>query len=429
MEKLNKDQLYAFKFLKNWWTSPSRFAILEGEAGTGKTFLLTYLVQELKCDALFTAPTNEACRQLELALPENSLVRTTYSALGFNFSTSSEVKELKQGRLPPILDDVNLLVVDECSMIGEVLFEAIKNTNLKVLFLGDNLQLPEVKVGLEPSDKCKSIVFEQGFPVVTLLKNQRAGGELYEYIKSLRDLIYSEGFSLEKNINYSFNEIKLLSYIQSESGKKELLNAKSKIICYSNNAVDNYNKLVRESNFGKNCATFVPTDKLILTRPTTFVGNLANKAKHSILKMQSKDQFRLSTNSHVEVNSVKDVVVLGLRCYELTVTTHQGIMLPLYVVKDKKEYDNFCYALRTECYGKVSKQAKDKAWKEYHYLLNLFTDCKYSYCLTAHRSQGMTIDKVYVVWKNIQLCSNRYLKYKLLYVAASRARKELFIII
>ena len=164
---LNPDQLKAKEFFKTWWNSDRRFAILEGAAGTGKTFLVNHLTKELSnCEPLYTSPTNEACKQLENTLPKGSLIKTTYSALGFHFNSSQEVKELGQhGSLPAILNEVNLLIVDEASMVGKRLHEAIEETNKKTLFIGHRSQLPEVIKNLSISDDCESIVFKQNYPI------------------------------------------------------------------------------------------------------------------------------------------------------------------------------------------------------------------------------------------------------------------------
>src|SRR5574343_115032 len=406
--------------------NPTHLYLTKNYIVTHNTTVIKYLIEQLPdCDPIFTACTNEACRQLELALPKDSLIRTTYSALGFNMSTNGELKELKQGRLSAILDDVNLLIIDECSMVGEVLFEAVRNTGLKVLFLGDNLQLPEVNVELKTSDQCRSVVFEQDFPKYTLNKNQRATGELYDFIKSLRYIIYNKQ-RLFKN-TYSDNEIKLLTYIRTKEGKEEFLNETTKIICYSNKMVDSYNQEVRRSIFGKHCPDILPKDKIILTEPTNYVGKFGKHlTKSSLIKLKDKT-ITLTTNSKFEVKKVGYTSILGVNCHKLEVEGKDD-NYHLYVPINKEELLTLDKQLKIECYNVTSQKAKENAWRNYHYLMSLFTKCKYSYALTTHRSQGMTIDKVFVLWKNMQLCTNPILAHKLLYVAASRARKELTII-
>ena len=60
--------------------------------------------------------------------------------------------------------------------------------------------------------------------------------------------------------------------------------------------------------------------------------------------------------------------------------------------------------------------------------MSMFANVKHSYAITTHRSQGMTIPRVYVSWKDIKKCDNVVLRHKLLYVAASRAKEHLSII-
>lgn len=394
---------------------------------THNTFLLKHIIGKLKdCVPLFTAPTNEACRQMEIVLPEGSLIKTTYSALGFNMSTNGELKELKQGRYCSVLNDINLLIVDEASMIGNLLHDAIKDTNLKVLFIGHRFQLPEVNIILKNDDLCKSIIFEQDYPTYTLTTNERASGELYNFVSKLPLIIYNQPRLFSSK--YSNSETKLLEYIFSKEGKDSFLNEESKLICYSNREVDNYNKIIRESIFGKLVADVVPRDKLILIQPTNFVGMLDRVKKYNLIKMKDSDtRMSFATNTKAVVKHVKFAIVLGVDCHELDVEI-KGERIPLYIPINEKQFEELKQGLKIECYSVGTAKAKEKAWNNYHYLISLFSHCKYSYCLTTHRAQGMTIDNVYVNWKDIKRCSNIYLRYKLLYVAASRVRNNLTII-
>jgi len=425
---LNQDQQKGKEFIIRWWSSPKRFMVLEGEAGTGKTFLLKDTIASLtNCEPLYTAPTNEACRQLELALPEDSLIRTTYSALGFNMDTNGEFKELKQGRVSNVLNEVNLLIVDEASMCGELLLEAIKKTDIKVLFLGHRYQLPDVNVNLKPDDLCTSIVFEQDYPLFTLTVNERASGKLYQFITKLPELIYKHPRLLASS--YNISEASVINYIKSEAGKQSFLIEESKLICYSNKEVDEWNVFIRQCIFGKNVAQVVPRDKLILTKPTVYVGRLDKVSKGAIMRMKNcDDKITLSTNAKVVVKHVKFAVVLGVDCHELDVE-YKDYRLSLYVPLDKDHFENFKKGLKYEIFSLKTTISREKGWNNYHYILSLFTECKYSYALTTHRAQGMTIDSVYVNWKNMKdCCANIYLRYKLLYVACSRAKSNLSII-
>lgn len=111
---LNSDQQKAIKELTTWFYSSKRFIILEGAAGTGKTFLVKHFINEIKCEPLFTAPSNEACRQLEEAIGSDVNIMTTYAALGFHFDTTKETEELVTKGEHSIINDIDIILVDEC---------------------------------------------------------------------------------------------------------------------------------------------------------------------------------------------------------------------------------------------------------------------------------------------------------------------------
>jgi exodeoxyribonuclease-5 len=434
---LNPDQLKAKQFFKTWWNSKNRFAILEGPAGVGKTTIILDLVKDLpNCFPLYTAPTNEACKQLENLLPENSLIYTTYSALGFHFNSDTENKQLTRVNTPAILNDINLLIVDEASMVGDSkncksnnrlisLFEAIQETGLKTLFVGHRSQLPEVNIKLNIFDTCESIIFNQDYPIYNLTTPERNKGELFEYINSLEKIIYKQP-RLFKN-TYSKNKNFLLDYINNKKSKIEFLNDESKIICWTNKEADIYNKLIRNKMFyEKHLPNFVPSDKLILTAPIKFLGKINNLKEGVLLEKNLK--LTLSTNSKVTVKHVKQANVLSVPCWELDCLYNEERVF-LYVPIDKLQLQGLKTFLLSKCYSIVTPRAKEKAFRNYHYIMSLFAEVKYNYAMTTHRSQGQTIDKVFVDWGDIKKCSNIILRHKLLYVAASRCKEELKIIV
>jgi len=71
--------------------------------------------------------------------------------------------------------------------------------------------------------------------------------------------------------------------------------------------------------------------------------------------------------------------------------------------------------------------AKSKNWKAFWDLKQRFGQLKYSYCLTVHKAQGSTFENVFVDVNN--LLTNRTVRERnqLLYVAATRAAKRLFL--
>jgi len=71
--------------------------------------------------------------------------------------------------------------------------------------------------------------------------------------------------------------------------------------------------------------------------------------------------------------------------------------------------------------------AKAKNWRAFWDLRQQFGQMKYAYCLTVHKAQGSTFENVFADVNN--LLTNRTVRERnqLLYVAATRAAKRLFL--
>ena len=139
-----------------------------------------------------------------------------------------------------------------------------------------------------------------------------------------------------------------------------------------------------------------------------------------------------TANTKAIVRKVNTATVLGVPCFELEVEveTEEGKLRPFfYVPIDKAKLKALSNKLKYECFGVSTSKARERAFRNYHFAMSIFANVKHSYAITAHRSQGMTIPKVFVNWKDIKNCNNVVLRYKLLYVAASRAKEHLSIII
>ena len=125
-----------------------KFFLLSGYAGTGKTFTITEFVKGLDSDVrvILTAPTNKAVRVLDRMAEKAGLVvdtGTIHSLLGLVLSYEKEKQVLKKKRASTI-SKYDLVIVDECSMVGEELWHTIEgsliNHSTQVIFVGDERQ-------------------------------------------------------------------------------------------------------------------------------------------------------------------------------------------------------------------------------------------------------------------------------------------------
>ena len=148
---LSEDQNNALSKLVDFVNSPNKDVItLEGAAGTGKTTIIGYLQKYFKDASSFVymAPTHAATAELAFATVKtgnNSLPATIQSSITIDKMTKQPTFTVKIRRKLGINP---VIVVDESSMLGEKeitdLLVASKNNGVKVIFMGDEKQIPKV---------------------------------------------------------------------------------------------------------------------------------------------------------------------------------------------------------------------------------------------------------------------------------------------
>jgi hypothetical protein len=177
----------------------SRFSVLVGPAGTGKTTLLSILCSHPEIangDVLLLAPTGKARVRMEQAVKEKKLHLKGYTIAQFlsrchrydsttgRYHTSDQPKE----------SPAKTVIVDECSMLTEemlaALLDSLKGVE-RLILVGDHRQLPPIGAGRPFVD----IVFELApanvqaiFPKIApgyteLIVRRRQAGESREDIQ------------------------------------------------------------------------------------------------------------------------------------------------------------------------------------------------------------------------------------------------------
>ena len=422
---LNDDQKNCLEKIKQWWASPELYFIIEGKAGTGKTYLTLQLIKELVyCKPLITATTHEAVRQLSLVTGKDHEIKTTYSALGFGFDSSKKTEELKQLRTPLELENYNLLIIDEASYIGSALYEAILKTKMKVLFIGHRNQLPEVVKKISSFDRYDSIIFKQNFPIYTLTVPVRNSGRIFEYCNKIEFLIDSNKRIIPKDFDISKNDFEERLFIDKENLQKE----KTKVICWRHELVDSINDKVRKFIFGGDSVNkFLPQDRLILTSLCFSLGSGLERYSESKIFRSKNSKIQFNNNSTIELIKVETVSVLGLECYKLhSILDNEKVVLytPVRTEDLEKLYKHYLQ----KAYGCNSQRTKENAFRNLHFLMKLFAQVKHSYCITAYKCQGMTIPRVIVRLDDISRYPNIYVRFKMLYTSCSRASEELMVV-
>lgn len=179
--------------------------VVSGRAGSGKTHAITRSVDGFK--ALFLAPTHPAKAILEKELfGTEHRVMTIQKAIGWKkryneeglrsiqtYRSATEVKEGVMGKsccASSVFAEANIVIVDEFSMVGRFLFEAIEDYanefGLPVVYSGDPFQLPPVND--------EEVIAKKGFKTITLEESMRFSkdSKIFSIGERLRDSIENE---------------------------------------------------------------------------------------------------------------------------------------------------------------------------------------------------------------------------------------------
>ena len=191
-KKLTPDQQRANNLIAEWFfNTDDQIFVLAGYAGTGKTFLIDYVVKEtlfLKAgeEVVFTSPTGKAAVNI---IQKGTLAGTVHSLIYIRNEDDFDVDEngeiLREGKISfykreKIDEKIRLIIVDEASMINEEMLRDLLSFGVKCLFCGDGAQLPPIngdcRLLTSPSYQLTEIVRQaQDDPIVQVATMARRG--------------------------------------------------------------------------------------------------------------------------------------------------------------------------------------------------------------------------------------------------------------
>lgn len=396
--------------------------VITGKAGTGKTTLVNFLLKELKIreegrgykKSVCSAPTNKAVKVLKSKIAENvneNYFQTTHSALKLkrviNYKDGSiefKPEKIYNGNVP--LKWVSILIIDEASMLNSKLLKYIEefSENIKVIFIGDEGQLPPVGEPYSP-------VFHSDYPILELTEiiRQKEGNPIIDLSRNL-ELIKSKVDTRTSIGGYIFSNdlhrvIKTLAHV---NGTDEL-----KYLAWTNREVDFVNNKVREYIYG-NPKKIELGESLIFNAP---YGDFFTNEEVTVeeLDIIEKDFFIYEVmNPNYNTDNLDTPKKLS-----------KNINLKIYVVNRN------IYILHEESeakYKEVLKEIKSLiainllSWDSYYNFVEYFADIKYNHAITVHKSQGSSYDQVIINIRDLNLNKDDNEREKLLYTAITRAK-------
>ena len=343
-----------------------RVGVLSGFAGTGKSTVLQQVVQSLP-GSIMLAPTGKAAvRMMDITNERASTIhRWTYESELDEQTGNVQFfrRELNKIKRP----DSNLIIVDECSMLGAKVWQDLHYvaTGLKcsILLVGDSYQLPPI-VG--PNETPFS-VFDENFAC-------HAKVNLTEIMRQAEgNPIIAASMEIRTGCN-SYAALKRLPNImplEFDAELKRVLGDGGMVICFKNETRHTINNHYRKiMGFGQEIQAGEP----ILVLKNNYLADIMNGETFSFTGYGDKVGMRKvfdGDKSDLEVN------------FFTTKVNDKEVVLGEEVVAGQRQ--------------KLTPHWLEKAMWYYTRKGVPYLHCNYGYALTAHKAQGHQARKVMVI--------------------------------
>ncbi|GAD61326.1 ATP-dependent DNA helicase [Aquipseudomonas alcaligenes] len=453
--------------------------LLKGYAGTGKTFItkgLTEYFRAIGRNYVLAAPTGKASKVIasKTQSPAYTLHKTLYAFDDMAEYLDEDTEGTETFKFYAKLA-VNTLsvdtvyIVDEASMVADIYQEAeffrfgsgylladlFEFVNLdhndhrkKVIFIGDDAQLPPVGMNFSPALDAEYLLRHHrvrcsGYELSEVVR-QKAQSGILANAQPLRQSLQSKVFNrLTMDLSYPDvekveHQALLQRYLDSCGGK---INGESIVIAHSNADVGDYNRLIRE-HFFPGCAQVMPGDKVMAISNSNAYGFFISNGDFGLIRevLGEVEERSVKLKRRNPETAVVEEIVVPLRFRDVLAgfrdldgTAH---FFPAKIIEDllyskeptlssdenKALYLDFC--MRHKHLPRRTKAFKDALMADpYFNALRL----KFGYAITCHKAQGSEWNHVFVKCKSHQSqLTADYFRW--LYTAITRTAHHLYLL-
>lgn len=415
--------------------------LLKGYAGTGKTSIVSALVNTLPLfnyKFLLLAPTGRAAKVMSAYAQRMAF---TIHKIIYKQKSDSATGELKF-KLQSSYHKKTIFIVDEASMLSDsaefgysgLLQDLLKfvftHADNKLILIGDSAQLPPVGQTRNTA-LTKAFYTERGDTVFEIeldevMRQELDSGILYNATELRRRL--KQGSGEIKFSTRSFHDIFRMTSEKMEEGLRYAYNkygtANTIVVCRSNKSAVNYNLFIRrqihffdnELDVGdilmavRNNYTYAPPDS-----PSGFLANGDFMEIVKIYGFEEQYGFRFADlELKMESSESFEAKVLLDTIYSSTTSLSS---------EENKEL----YQLVSVDYADIKPQRKMREALASDKYLNA-VQVKFAYAVTCHKSQGGQWDAVFIDQGYIANDKIDPDRLKWLYTAFTRASRELFLV-
>ena len=465
--------------------APAKYMVVfEGAAGTGKTTTMSKVLDTLVekgYSICFCSPTHQALGVIRETLAEANLeftespeeflqynegiiIRTLASFLGLKMKRDLETgEESFTTDKKAITFKVDILAIDESSMVSKdqimLLLKRLRVDFNMILFIGDEPQLPSPADKNEPNG-----VFNLPYKYsLTKVVRQAEGSQLLQLAHYIRNLILSNNTAYKPSQiiteqltnNHDIVVFKDQSLFLNEYAID--MEQRKIISTYTNNTTNEYNSYMRNlaitnqlpgtkldidvvgTHFSKvkekvsyitdwnQYKEYYPGEKLIIGETNQSNGSVVHQngeiiTIESVIRISQSVYISTPSSNMMESSSV---VEYNIDYYHITDSNLKSV----YVIVN--EHKPLYIQLLSLLSAEAEKMTGKNKWKKYWDFKEKFTKVNYLFAATLYKLQGSTYGHLYVDLRDLDKFHkwNPVIVYKLLYVALTRPKQKIIILI
>lgn len=399
--------------------------LLTGEAGCGKTYVLTQALAELfrqGKNVLLCAPTHLARINLLEKMPEDvrpyiatSTVASLLSRHGFNIGDGNIAFTAPKG------DRVNgweVIAIDEVSMLSKRDYDVLKASSAKIVFTGDFAQLPTIM------QKGSGMLDDNEIEQIHLVEQMRQQGVIHQVAERNREEVYFPEKSIsddESSVTVHPDNDTMISQMIANivsDPRGSVAHAQYRFITFKNTSVYETGQLIRDrvyAEMGVDASQAFLAGEYLLSyanTPAAYNGEVVR-----ILDV-ARDAYHTPNSSRPWASYRLNIEGSRGTCWVACVPPSEYTL-----IEDRLEE---LTKLVREAQKRKAFDAINAYMTEIEHIRNYWVKLLYPFAITCHKSQGSTIENVYVDTNSFAKASN---KRALLYVGLSRASVSLHTVI
>jgi len=423
----NDEQYESINKIRGWLDGKDKDKYtftLAGYAGTGKTTCIKKILDEFHGAVVVSAPTHKAKKVIMGTTDREG--KTLHSLLGLRPDVDLDSFNPNYPQFDPIaeptINEYDLVIIDEASMINEDLYYMILRTvdgwDTKILFMGDPAQIP-------PVGEKASVVFDwetNELYQLTKIERQNQSNPLSEIYGGLRNNLEESDGGLIKDSKMN-NQGEGVIFTEDRDKFKDMILTKyrsndfqknidfAKVIAWKNITVQGANRSIRNEMFGKNSDVVEEGDILMGYRSVR-----SSNGRYNIIENSQDYRVVSKTEKHENKHGI-----MGWQVRLREDLLHGKYKHRNVFIVDFKDHDNLHrYAELHDKYKEIGlKREIIGSWGKYYAFrrenilmktINKFKegtvrnkketivkDMDYGMAITAHKAQGSTYTHVFVM--------------------------------